>query len=307
VVFQTGCVAKNAGSIFARVTSVKAKIESAAGRACASNGMDFDMSEFVARPELGIAWITGASSGIGKALALQLAGEGYTVAVTARDHAKLAALQVQASALSGKILVVDGDVTDPAEMERVVASIEYDHGRIALAVLNAGIYIPVNGENLHVQDFQKTFAVNLNGVVHCLVPLIRHMRAHGHGQIGIVSSVTGYGGLPTSAAYGASKAALINMAESLKFDLDKVGIRIQIINPGFVETAATSNNAFEMPALLKVEEAAKRIADGLKGQSFEITFPKRFTYVLKLMRFLPYSLYFRALNKATGWKNRKSS
>ncbi|MEN9895651.1 MAG: hypothetical protein RIR97_1503, partial [Pseudomonadota bacterium] len=135
---------------------------------------------------------------------------------------------------------------------------------------------------------------------------VRHMKTQGAGQIAIVSSVTGYGGLPTSAAYGASKAALINMAESLKFDLDKLGVRIQIINPGFVETAATAKNEFEMPALLKSDEAAERIYSGLQGQGFEITFPKRFTYGLKALQFLPYRAYFWLLNRATGWKNRKS-
>ena len=134
--------------------------------------------------------------------------------------------------------------------------------------------LPVHGEDLHREDFEKTFAVNLHGTVNCLLPAVRHMKARGHGQIAIVSSVTGYGGLPTSAAYGATKAALINMAESLKFDLDKVGVRLQIINPGFVETAATAKNAFPMPALVSAEVAADRIAEGLKSSGFEITFPK---------------------------------
>ena len=263
------------------------------------------MSGFIAKPELGVAWVTGASSGIGRALALLLAQHGFSVAVTARDHAKLVQLQTEASGLKGKIIVVDGDVTDPKTMERVIASIEYEHGRIALAVLNAGVYIPVHGESLAVSDFEKTFAVNLNGVVNCLVPVVKHMKAKGAGQIAIVSSVTGYTGMPTSAAYGATKAALINMAESLKFDLDKLGIHIQIINPGFVETAATEQNAFEMPAIVTADNAAVAIYKGLQSQSFEITFPKRFTYVLKALRFLPYSAYFWLMNRMTGWKDRK--
>lgn len=94
------------------------------------------------------------------------------------------------------------------------------------------------------------------------------------------------------------------MAESLKFDLDKVGVRLQIINPGFVETAATARNAFPMPALVSAEVAADRIADGLKSSGFEITFPKRFTLTMKLLNLLPYSLYFWLINKATGWKTR---
>lgn len=263
------------------------------------------MSSFIARPEHGLAWITGASSGIGRALALKLVAAGFGVVVTARSHDKLIALQREAAG-PGRIIVLDGDVTDPADMERVIASIEYDHGTLALVVLNAGVFKPVHGEDLHLEDFQQTFSVNLNGVVNCLLPAIRHMKGRGQGQIAIVSSVTGYGGLPTSGAYGATKAALINMAESLKFDLDKQGIRIQVVNPGFVDTPATKDNAFPMPALVSPDEAAGAIVAGLQGSGFEITFPKRFTYLLKFINILPYWVYFPLINAATGWKKRPS-
>ena len=263
------------------------------------------MSSFVARPEHGLAWVTGASSGIGRALALKLVAEGFGVVVTARSHDKLVSLQREATG-PGRIIVLDGDVTDPADMERVIASIEYDHGTLALVALNAGVFKPVHGEDLHLEDFQETFSVNLNGVVNCLLPAIRHMKARSQGQIAIVSSVTGYGGLPTGGAYGATIAALINMAESLKFDLDKQGIRIQVVNPGFVDTPATKENAFPMPALVSPEEAAGAIVAGLQGSGFEITFPKRFTYVLKAVNILPYWLYFPLVNAATGWKKRPS-
>jgi NAD(P)-dependent dehydrogenase (short-subunit alcohol dehydrogenase family) len=262
------------------------------------------MNDFVARPEHGIAWISGASSGIGRALALKLASEGYKVAVTARDHEKLAELQSEANGLAGSIIVLDGDVTNPEDMEHVLASIEYEHGALALAVFNAGVYLPVHAEELRREDFEQSFAVNLQGVVNCLVPAVRHMKHKGQGQIAIVSSVTGYGGLPTGAAYGATKAALINMAESLKFDLDKMGIRIQLINPGFVDTPATRKNEFPMPSLVPVDEAAAEIYAGLKSKNFEITFPKRFTYTLKALNLLPYSLYFWLVNRATGWQER---
>ncbi|MCV9960429.1 SDR family NAD(P)-dependent oxidoreductase [Pararhizobium sp. BT-229] len=261
------------------------------------------MADFVANPEGGLAWVTGASSGIGRALALRLSKDGFNVAVTARDHEKLVELQHEAPG-PGKIIVLDGDITDPRDMERILAAIEYEHGTMVLAVLNAGVYIPVHGEDMHREDFEKTFAVNLHGTVNCLLPAVRHMQSRGQGQIAIMSSVSGYGGLPTSAAYGATKAALINMAESLKFDLDKAGIRLQVINPGFVQTAATAKNSFSMPALISPEEAADRIATGLKSGGFEITFPRRFTYTLKLLKLLPYGLYFWLLNRATGWKTR---
>ncbi len=262
------------------------------------------MHDFIAHPEHGIVWISGASSGIGRALALQLAAEGYKVAVTARDHEKLAELQAQANGLAGSIVVLDGDVTDPEDMEHVLASIEYEHGTLALAIFNAGVYLPVHAEELKRDDFEQSFAVNVQGVVNCLIPAVRHMKGKGQGQIAIVSSVTGYGGLPTSAAYGATKAALINMAESLKFDLDKMGIRIQVVTPGFVDTPATRKNEFPMPSLISAEEAAAEISAGLKSKRFEITFPKRFTYTLKLLKLVPYGLYFRLINRSTGWRDR---
>ncbi|OCW58882.1 SDR family NAD(P)-dependent oxidoreductase [Hoeflea olei] len=262
------------------------------------------MTTYSATPNDGSAWVTGASSGIGRALALKLAREGFTVHATARSADALAELEKEAQPLKGRIIAAPGDVTDSGAMAAVARRIDTEGGGLALAVFNAGVYLPVHGETLKVEDFDKTFAVNLSGVVNCLVPAIERMKPRGRGQIAIVSSVTGYGGMPTSAAYGATKAALINMAESLKFDLDKLGVRIQVINPGFVDTPATADNAFEMPALMQPEDAADRIASGLKSNGFEITFPRRFTYVLKLLQFLPYPAYFALMNRATGWSKR---
>ena len=117
----------------------------------------------------------------------------------------------------------------------------------------------------------------------------------------IVSSVTGYGGLPTSAAYGPTKAALINLAESIKFDLDRKNIRTSVVCPGFVDTPATESNPFPMPFLMPVDEAAERIINGIVTGQFEITFPRRFTYGLKLLNMLPRRLYFWLVKRATGW------
>lgn len=262
------------------------------------------MTTYVAQPDHGAAWVTGASSGIGAALALKLAEAGFTVIATARSRDELDRLAQRASALSGTIDPLPGDVTDEEDMARIVGAIIARHGGLALAVFNAGIYLPVQGEALKADDFHRTFAVNLSGVVNGLVPAVDVMRGAGRGQIAIVSSVTGYGGLPTSAAYGASKAALTNMAESLKFDLDKMNVRIQVVHPGFVDTPATQENEFPMPALMQVDDAAARIIDGLRRPGFEITFPKRFTYALKFLGLLPYPLYFAAVNRFTGWPKR---
>ncbi|MEI2301093.1 SDR family NAD(P)-dependent oxidoreductase [Ensifer sp. MJa1] len=248
-----------------------------------------------------LAWVTGASSGVGRALALKLVREGYEVVATARSHEKLVDLQHEAAG-EGRITVLDGDVTDPQDMERLMAAVEYDHGRLSLVVLNAGVAIPVRGDDIHREAFDKSFAVNVQGVVNCLLPAVAHMKSQGHGHIAIVSSVAGYGGMPGNAAYGATKAALINMAESLKFDLDRIGIRLQLICPGFVDTQGAARTGSSRPALISAEEAAERIVAGLKSRRFEVTFPRRVTWPAKLLRLLPYGLYFALIKRMAGGK-----
>lgn len=257
-------------------------------------------------PTDGTAFVTGASSGIGRALALRLADSGWQVAVTARSAEELERLALEAAESAGAILPFPGDVTEPEAMTELVHRIEHEAGPIALAVLNAGVYLPVDGTALSVEPFHTSFAVNLGGTVNTLVPVIEAMRPRRRGRIALVASVAGYRGLPTSAAYGATKAGLINLAEALKFDLDRLGIAIQVISPGFVDTPATRRNPFPMPHLMDVETAATRIEAGVtRGRSFEIAFPRRFVFQLKLLRLLPYRLYFALVSRATGWRGRK--
>ena len=262
------------------------------------------MSLYRARPEDGVAWVTGASSGIGRQTALELARAGYTVIATARSEDKLSSLAAETANLKGNAVPMPCDVTDEDAMSDLVAAIEARHGKIALAVFNAGMFAPVHGERLNVERFTKSFAVNLTGIIHGLVPTVGLMQRAGRGQVVLMASVAGYAGLPTSAAYGATKAAVNNLAESLKFDFDKMNIRIQVINPGFVDTPATEGNPFPMPALMQVEEAGKRVARGIAESGFEITFPRRFTWPLKLLSKLPYSLYFALVARGTGWKKK---
>jgi short-subunit dehydrogenase len=165
--------------------------------------------------------------------------------------------------------------------------------------LNAGTFIPVSAHELNYETFDNTMNVNFIGVVNCLLPAVEAMKKAGKGQLAIVASVAGYGGLKKSASYGASKAALINMAESLKFDLDAMNIKIQIVTPGFIDTPLTEKNKFKMPFLMSASDAAERIIAGLKKDRFEITFPRRFTFMLKFANILPYFLYFRIMGSAT--------
>ena len=258
------------------------------------------MSLYRAAPQDGVAWITGASTGIGRALAIELARRGWRVAVSARKSEAFDSKQENVPDLESKISIYPCDVTNATSVANTVAAITKDLGPIVLSIFNAGNYIPITGNKLAISDFSKTFDVNFMGVINGLVPVVEHMKATGKGQIAITGSVTSYGGLPTAAAYGASKAALNSMAQSLKFDLDRMNIRIQMINPGFVVSELTKKNDFAMPTLMKTEDAVLRIVKGLESGGFEITFPKRLSYILKVVNRLPFALYFRLVAKATG-------
>jgi NADP-dependent 3-hydroxy acid dehydrogenase YdfG len=243
--------------------------------------------------------ITGASSGIGRAVALRYARDGAVVAASARSQAALEKLAAEPAA-AGRIKPYPVDVTDRASMVEQVARIEQEIGLIDLAILNAGTHRPVDAAQFDPAVFDTLIAVNLTGTVNGLNAVMPRMIARRGGHIAIVASVAGYAGLPTAAAYGATKAALINMAEALKFDLDRLGVRLSLVNPGFVRTPLTDQNPFRMPALMAVDDAADALVRGLAGPGFEVTFPRRFTYALKLIRLLPYRLYFPLLARSTG-------
>ena len=250
----------------------------------------------------GCAWITGASSGIGRAIALRMARDGRTVAASARRHEALDELAEEAAGLSGRIVAAPCDVTDPAQIAATVARLEADHGGIDTAILNAGVYLPDRADSLDAGKFRAQVELNVLGTVDCLHALMPGWVERRRGHLLVVSSVAGYRGLPSSLAYGATKAALINLCEGLKFDFDRLGLKIQLVNPGFVRTPLTDKNKFPMPFLMEVEDAADRVVDGMAGNSFEITFPRRFAYGLKLMRMLPYWAYFPLIRRATGLK-----
>jgi len=251
----------------------------------------------VARPADGAAWVTGASAGIGRALTLALADRGWTVHATARNAEALAAL---AAERPGRIVAQPGDVADAARMAEIVAAIEAETP-LALAVLNAGVYLPMRAQEFDAGKVAQTFAINVVGAANGLDPVLKAMIARGKGQVALSASVAGYRGLPRAAAYSASKAALIAMAEALAFDLIDLGVRLSVINPGFVETEATSVNDFDMPFLMTTETAARRIVQGLEKPGFEIAFPTRFALILRTLGLLPNRVYFAVMRKAMGW------
>ena len=168
-------------------------------------------------------------------------------------------------------------------------------------IANAGIYVPVDGRAPKAEEYRRTFDVNLMGVAHALELVTPPMVARRAGHIHIVSSATGFGGMPTSSAYGASKAALINLASCLKIELDRCNIGVSISTPGFVETPAQADNAFPKPAMITAENAARHIADAVARGGFETTFPRRFTWALKALYALPKPLHLPLVRRQTGW------
>ncbi|MGB7285916.1 MAG: SDR family NAD(P)-dependent oxidoreductase [Salaquimonas sp.] len=257
------------------------------------------MALYTARPNDGAVWITGGSTGIGAETAIRLANEGFTVYVSARSKDDLKKLADGYSG-KGKIKALPLDVTNRQDCQKAVDQIIAEENAISIAMFNAGLFEHMSGSNLMLDSFEKTFAVNFSGVVNCLVPAVDKMKVAGRGHVIVVGSVSGYAGLKLASAYGASKAALINMCESLKFDFDKINIKIQLVNPGFVDTPMTEQNKFPMPFLMPLDKAADRLVAKMKTDAFEITFPRRFTYLLKFASSLPYWLYFPLMGKATS-------
>ncbi|MBV1788171.1 SDR family NAD(P)-dependent oxidoreductase [Marinobacterium sp. D7] len=245
------------------------------------------------------AWVTGASQGIGRALATALCEKGVTVYASARRHEALEELADALKRLPGALIPCPLDVTDQAAIEGYFEQWENDNRLPDLIILNAGTHDPFTAREFSAQRVETLLNINLCGTLRSLDPSLKHCLKRGRGQIAIMASVAGYRGLPTAAAYGASKAALINLAEALRLDLAGSGVDLRLISPGFVRTPLTDKNQFTMPALIEPEQAAQWILKGLTSSRFEISFPARFTTVLKLLRCLPYAWYFPLVQKLT--------
>lgn len=240
-------------------------------------------------PSRGVAWVTGAGTGIGRAVARRLAQDGWTVAASARTAADLDTL---AAEVPGRITAFQLDVTHEADCAATAAAIEAALGPIDLALLNAGSYFPTTAEKFSVANFRKTVDLNLMGAINCMGPIVPGMVARRAGHIALMGSQTAFVGLPTAASYGATKAALNNMAEAFKPDFERFGVTITVINPGFVKTPATDKNDFPMPFLIGVDDAADRIVKGLYGKRYAINFPLGMVWSIRLLGLLPQALRF---------------
>ena len=237
-----------------------------------------------------VAWITGASSGIGEALARVMAREGWRVYISARRAERLDALATEGL---GDIRSLPLDVTDGAATRAAVAQIYAESGQLDQVVLNAGVFWPQKAETFKASDVHDMFAVNVGGIAEGLEAVLPPMLAAKRGKICLLGSVAGYRGLPTSPAYCGTKAAILAMGESLRPELEGTGVVLQVASPGFVRSEATAINTFPMPFLMEADAAAAAFYRGLNGHDrFEITFPKVFAVILKSMMSLPYWLFF---------------
>ncbi len=244
-------------------------------------------------------WITGASSGIGKALALKFANEGWQVAASARSEDLLDKIKESNKNISSFPL----DVTDVEKCKEIFEQIKNKYQNIDICFFSTGTWDPKKEKEIDVNQMKKVMKVNFFGTLNCIKVVEKYFKLKNSGHISIVSSIAGYRGLPNSTGYGASKAALINLAESLYFDFGRYNVRVSLVSPGFIKTPMTDKNEFKMPFLKTAEYAADKIFKGLtNSSSFEIDFPKELTLILKFLKLLPNSLYFKIIKKLTKYQ-----
>ena len=238
-------------------------------------------------------WITGASSGIGKALAEKFASEGWKVAASARRKEILDEMSSHENIFSYPL-----DVTNQDQIKISFEKIIEDFNGLDLCVFSSGTYDPKLEQEINVKQNKFVMETNFFGVLYCINAVENYFKNKKNGHISIVSSVAAYRGLPNSSGYGPSKAALTNLTESLYFDFKKNNVRISLISPGFIKTPLTDKNEFPMPFIKSPEFAAEKMFNGLtKSKAFEIHFPKALTILLKIFRVLPYKIYLFLIDK----------
>ena len=240
-------------------------------------------------------WITGASSGIGRSLAIKFAKEGWQVAVSARRANLLEELNKQNNNIHSFPL----DVVDGKNTAHVFNNIVEKLGSVDICVFCSGFHNPQADRKIDVEKIKEIMEINFFGTLNCVSAVSEYFKQKKDGQISIVASLAGYRGLPGASGYSASKAALINLAESLYFDFKRFGVRVSLVNPGFIKTPMTDKNDFHMPMIKSAEFAADKMFTGLtKKNSFEIYFPKIFSIIFKILKILPNWLYFKIMSNA---------
>jgi len=241
-----------------------------------------------------IIWITGGSSGIGFATAKYFLKNNWIVIISSSNIEKLtnAKNKIINKDNIENLHTINCNITDKNEVKKTISYIENEIGNINIALLNAAAYSPNKNQEFDIKNYELLIEVNLKGTLYCIDELKEVMKKR-ENTIAIVSSPIGYRGWPTSGAYGMTKAAQLNLSESLFFDFKKIGIKMRVINPGFIDTEATRLNSFKMPFLKSADFAAEKIYNGLvHKKSFEIFFPFLIVFFVKILRILPYKLYF---------------
>jgi len=243
-------------------------------------------------------WIVGASYGIGEALSKKFYREGYNLILSARDVKKLESIrdELLQEKLSEKnhqkVILSQLDVCDLNSLKNSLTKIVEEFDRIDLVIFCPALYHPMSVIDFDLEMSKKIIDVNLVGFLNLLHLIVPQMVKQNSGQIAVIASVAGYCGLPKSFVYGASKAALINLCEGIYHELKQKNIDLSVVNPGFVRTRLTDKNKFSMPFIISPQEATEEIYEGLMKQKFEIHFPRKFTFLLKFLRLLPYKIFF---------------
>ena len=246
-------------------------------------------------------WITGGSTGIGKALALNFANKGWNVAISARRENLLKEI----ADTNANITSFPLDVTDKSKCKEVFEEIRKKFQDIDICFFSTGTWNPKKEKDIDVEQIEDVFKINFFGTLNSIKAVEEYFKNKRSGKIAIVSSIAGYRGLPNSTGYGPSKSALNNLAESLYFDFGRSNVRVCLISPGFIKTPMTDKNDFKMPFLKTAEYAADKIYDGLVNKNiFEIHFPKSLTLILKFLSFLPSKLYFSLIGKMTKYQKK---
>lgn len=234
-------------------------------------------------------WIIGASSGIGHALAMELAGQGATLVLSARREEELTKL---AGDLEGQNhLPLPVDVADPKTLKDALSHIQENLGQLDSVIFLAAIYSPHDEQRKELEFIHKMLEVNIGGAFNLIDAVMPYYEEKGQGQLVICASVAGFRGLPKGQPYCATKAALISLCETMRIENANTGIDVKVINPGFVKTPLTDKNDFPMPMIIEAEDAAKAITRDLLTNKFEIHFPKKFTFIMKILRIMPTPLY----------------
>jgi len=246
-------------------------------------------------------WITGGSTGIGKALAIKFSNKGWNVAISARRVELLDELSNQHENITAFPL----DVTNKIKCNEVFNQIINKYTNLDICFFSTGTWNPKKEKDIDVEQIEEVFKVNFFGTVNSIKAVEQFFKNQKSGIITIVSSIAGYRGLPNSTGYGPSKSALNNLAESLYFDFKRFNVRVCLVSPGFIKTPMTDKNDFKMPFLKTPEYAANKIYDGLINKdNFEIHFPKILTVILKILSFLPSKIYFYLVGKLTKHQKR---